>query len=106
MWTKKLTFLNRIGLKSESQEDSQKEEAIIQLGFTIHRKVFIKNCRMYVFGGQDIKEGSFSNLYKIDISFLRVNPEETEVKRDFREHEWELIKTKGDIPGWFMLYNI
>ena len=60
---------------------------------------------LYIYGGEDIKEGRFSDLWALNLEeFLKYEDhdmedlEREEAERDHR-FEWKLVKTHGDSPG-------
>ena len=46
-------------------------------------------CRLYIYGGHDIREGSLDNLWMIDLDHL----EDLEVPPEDQEHlcQWEML---------------
>ena len=52
---------------------------------------------MFVFGGQDLKEGSFDSVWKLDLQLLS----QANDLDDFQAIHWEHVATSGEKPGKF-----
>jgi len=52
--------------------------------------------RFYIFGGQDIKEGAYSDLWSIDMSWITEQALEREEERE--DEGWREEKTSGEVP--------
>ena len=86
-------------MSSDFLENTLKEEDTIHLSsINISNYLEILNlCRLYIYGGHDIREGSLANLWMLDLGKLidLEKPEEDQRK----ECMWHKIDTSGKGPG-------
>jgi hypothetical protein len=52
----------------------------------------------YVHGGQDIKEGAFNDMWRVNLQFLDQSPSELKDEHEIYDIQWEQVKTSGNGP--------
>jgi hypothetical protein len=80
------------------------EELIICLLFGTTSKYWIHhiNIRFYVHGGQDLKEGSFGDMWKLNIDFLNkgaLDKIEGDEEIEVENIQWRQVTLSGKYPA-------
>lgn len=62
---------------------------------------FVYNSKLYIYGGTDIREGAFENLWRFELGALEVLNDLGNLSpgAERPNHSWERLETRGTSPG-------